>query len=372
LPPIQNHTQKSVSTTPSSTPLSLPSTSTSTTSTSLSHSESSSESSSSSLLPPSPQLTHSPASVYKLSDDQPILKFVLPIVQLQNLPYYTSTKKSLFSSSTEEEKENDNKELVAERDFKVSLEHQYVLVLCVGENLIITIRTSKDVAPEITEHFDLLRQLMEDRMKHGTFCEFIDARVMTMEILVVLNEVNWSIRDRFKEWKVLIEGLLEEFGSDRYYLRHAYSMLHLSEMACNLCDPLVDALEEAINMPPDTFPNNAYNSNSLISSSLRTAYNSSQRLVHALRFSQSQAKALQQLYQAKGDERRNKILLFIAFFSALFAPLQLATGIYGMNFEYQPEYKWRNGYIWWWVMCISYLAITLYFLKRYRYLSDFT
>lgn len=51
-----------------------------------------------------------------------------------------------------------------------------------------------------------------------------------------------------------------------------------------------------------------------------------------------------QLHFAATSERTNRIVQTLTVISAVFFPLTLVTGIYGMNFEHMPELAWRYGY----------------------------
>lgn len=42
--------------------------------------------------------------------------------------------------------------------------------------------------------------------------------------------------------------------------------------------------------------------------------------------------------------RQNEVMRLLTIFSVFFMPLNLVTGIYGMNFDYMPELKWPHGY----------------------------
>jgi magnesium transporter len=53
---------------------------------------------------------------------------------------------------------------------------------------------------------------------------------------------------------------------------------------------------------------------------------------------------LQDLYLAEISYRMNKVMQTLTIVSTIFIPLTFLAGIYGMNFEYIPELKWRNGY----------------------------
>lgn len=51
-----------------------------------------------------------------------------------------------------------------------------------------------------------------------------------------------------------------------------------------------------------------------------------------------------QLHFAATSERTNRIIQTLTVISAVFFPLTLITGIYGMNFHHMPELAWRYGY----------------------------
>lgn len=51
-----------------------------------------------------------------------------------------------------------------------------------------------------------------------------------------------------------------------------------------------------------------------------------------------------QLHFASVGNRTNQIVQALTVLSAIFFPLTLITGIYGMNFDNMPELKWRYGY----------------------------
>ena len=51
-----------------------------------------------------------------------------------------------------------------------------------------------------------------------------------------------------------------------------------------------------------------------------------------------------QLHFASVSHQTNRIMRTLTVMSAIFFPLTLITGIYGMNFRYMPELDWHNGY----------------------------
>jgi magnesium transporter len=53
---------------------------------------------------------------------------------------------------------------------------------------------------------------------------------------------------------------------------------------------------------------------------------------------------LQHRYESAQQEKTNRRLGLLTVLSAIFMPLTLIAGIYGMNFEFMPELHWRYGY----------------------------
>lgn len=45
-------------------------------------------------------------------------------------------------------------------------------------------------------------------------------------------------------------------------------------------------------------------------------------------------------------QKMNKTMKILTSFAAIFLPLSLIAGIYGMNFQWMPELQWKYGYFW--------------------------
>lgn len=72
-----------------------------------------------------------------------------------------------------------------------------------------------------------------------------------------------------------------------------------------------------------------------------------------------------QLHFSSVANHTNRVVQSLTVLSAIFFPLTLITGIYGMNFEYMPELRWKYGYF----MVIGVLVavaggLLLFFRKR--------
>jgi magnesium transporter len=53
---------------------------------------------------------------------------------------------------------------------------------------------------------------------------------------------------------------------------------------------------------------------------------------------------LDTLLMAEASNRMNNVMKLLTTISTIFIPLSFVAGVYGMNFDYMPELKWRYGY----------------------------
>lgn len=69
-------------------------------------------------------------------------------------------------------------------------------------------------------------------------------------------------------------------------------------------------------------------------------------------------------YLSVNSNKMNRIMTFLTIITSLFIPLTFIVGIYGMNFDYMPELRWKYGYFI--VMGIMVLVVVsmLLWLKR--------
>jgi magnesium transporter len=53
---------------------------------------------------------------------------------------------------------------------------------------------------------------------------------------------------------------------------------------------------------------------------------------------------LMNTYLSISDQKNNEVVRLLTIFSAFFLPLTFIAGVYGMNFDFMPELKWKVGY----------------------------
>jgi magnesium transporter len=74
------------------------------------------------------------------------------------------------------------------------------------------------------------------------------------------------------------------------------------------------------------------------------------------------------IYNTWINNRLNEIMKFLTMFSAVFIPLSFLSGVYGTNFEYLPELKFKYSYFIFWAVLIVTAVFIIKFFKRKKWL----
>ncbi len=70
------------------------------------------------------------------------------------------------------------------------------------------------------------------------------------------------------------------------------------------------------------------------------------------------------LYNTNVSTKLNEIIKVLTIFSVIFIPLTFIAGVYGTNFEYLPELKYRYSYFIFWGVLILIAVVMLKFFKN--------
>jgi magnesium transporter len=74
------------------------------------------------------------------------------------------------------------------------------------------------------------------------------------------------------------------------------------------------------------------------------------------------------IYISSVSNKMNETMKVLTVFASIFIPLTFLAGIYGMNFEYMPELKWKWAYPTLWAAFIIIPAALLVYFKRKKWL----
>jgi magnesium transporter len=74
------------------------------------------------------------------------------------------------------------------------------------------------------------------------------------------------------------------------------------------------------------------------------------------------------IYLSSVSNKMNETMKILTVFASIFIPLTFIAGVYGMNFEYMPELKWKWGYPALWAVFIGVSVFLLSFFKKRNWL----
>lgn len=74
------------------------------------------------------------------------------------------------------------------------------------------------------------------------------------------------------------------------------------------------------------------------------------------------------IYLSSVSNRLNEVMKVLTIIATIFMPLTFIAGVYGMNFEFLPEIKWRYGYAFAWGIMITVAALMIYYFRRKKWI----
>jgi magnesium transporter len=101
---------------------------------------------------------------------------------------------------------------------------------------------------------------------------------------------------------------------------------------------------------------------------LRDLYDHTVQTIDTLEIFRDAITGLQDLYMSSVSNRMNEIMKVLTIMASIFIPLTFIAGVYGMNFEYIPELKWRWGYFAVWGFMAGCAIVMLVYFRRKKWL----
>ncbi|MDP3829394.1 MAG: magnesium transporter CorA family protein, partial [Polaromonas sp.] len=154
-------------------------------------------------------------------------------------------------------------------------------------------------------------------------------------------------------------------------LMGARSQLHVLE---DLCDEQRDAMQEWLDslreQPMSSFAADeqlALTRRDQMVARARDVIEHIERVVHHARRLEQSAETVVQIHFSAQSNRTNSIMRTLTALTAIFLPLNLITGFFGMNFEFLPLIHMTTGF--WWVfgfmILLVIVVVTVFWRKQY-------
>ncbi len=101
---------------------------------------------------------------------------------------------------------------------------------------------------------------------------------------------------------------------------------------------------------------------------LRDVYDHTIQVIDTIETSREMLSGMLDIYLSSISNRMNEIIKFLTIIGTIFIPLTFVVGIYGMNFEFMPEIKWRYGYFAVMSFMFAIGVLMLFYFKKKKWL----
>jgi magnesium transporter len=151
-------------------------------------------------------------------------------------------------------------------------------------------------------------------------------------------------------------------------LTHAKTLHQLDEVCEDQRSAVQDWIE-ALKSWPDNDVHLSRHERDMLQVRSRDVLEHIERVTHHVRQLEQNAETAVQIHFSAQSHRTNEIMRTLTVLTAIFLPLNLVTGFFGMNFESMPLIHQQRG-LWWAIGLMAAVAVGLgLFFWRKRYLT---
>ncbi|MGR8980270.1 MAG: magnesium/cobalt transporter CorA [Gammaproteobacteria bacterium] len=97
-------------------------------------------------------------------------------------------------------------------------------------------------------------------------------------------------------------------------------------------------------------------------------YDHAIRIIEAMESYRDLITGMLDIYLSSVSNKMNETMKVLTVFASIFIPLTFIAGVYGMNFDYMPELKWKWGYPVLWVVFFAVSVTLLVYFKKKKWL----
>ena len=159
---------------------------------------------------------------------------------------------------------------------------------------------------------------------------------------------------RFNNWSSVLDARL--------------ALHHLDEICEDQRSALQDWVDSIETWPEGTTPT-LQREHELLRVRSRDVLEHIERVVHHVRRMEQSAETTVQMHFSVQSNRTNDIMRTLTALTAIFLPLNLITGFFGMNFEFMPVIHNFNGFWWTLSFMVFLIVVAILVLWRKRYLA---
>ena len=98
---------------------------------------------------------------------------------------------------------------------------------------------------------------------------------------------------------------------------------------------------------------------------LRDVHDHTIRVIDTVETYRDLLSGMMDIYLSSVSNKMNEVMKVLTIITTIFVPVTFIAGVYGMNFDYMPELRWKWGYpAVWVVMLTMIISLLVYFKKK--------
>lgn len=227
---------------------------------------------------------------------------------------------------------------------------EYRLAFYIRKNLVLIIDISDSKHTVHGKFIDTANRIQGEEFSPERFiCNFVNTLISSDNKGLETIELEISrIEDRIireNKYKNFYEELLR-------YKRKLLKLRNYYEQLIDICEDLCE------------------NENKLFEKSnlsyFRNLTKKAERLCNDVNLLRDSIVQLREIHQTSLDMKLNNTMKLFTVITAVFSPLTLIAGWYGMNFRYMPELSWKYGYAYVIILSVFTVGLCIYIFKKKR------
>lgn len=181
--------------------------------------------------------------------------------------------------------------------------------------------------------------------------------ILAIELLDAVLDASFEVRDVLKDWQEAIEASLTAPGTVPLpkHTAHIFNLTKTAELYARSLRPLLSGLRSA--------PVRA-RCGAAAATSLGDTIDDLATMVSDVETTMSTTVQLRQLYESLSGDTMNRALFLLTITTTSVLPIQLLSGVFGMNFAFMPELGYEYSYLIFWLGALFLCGLIVYWFAK--------
>jgi magnesium transporter len=101
---------------------------------------------------------------------------------------------------------------------------------------------------------------------------------------------------------------------------------------------------------------------------LRDVHDHTIQIIDTIESFRDMVSGMLDIYLSSISNKMNSIMKVLTIIATMFIPLTFVAGVYGMNFQFMPELKWKYGYAAVWAVMLTLAVVMVIYFRRKKWL----